>query len=340
MMLFFACTSIEVPAEAPAPASTPVSTPLPAPTPAPVLIRADLHLDTPTQLYRKKVDINSPALEASQPALQKAGINLAVEVLWPPRESDWFVMVDRLFSLVEATDISEESLVLVCSPAEARAAARKSQIGMLVNIEGAHGVEGVVGLQKLYQRGLRMLGLTWSFSNRFAGSSGDNGGGLTEEGKALVGEANRLGIILDLSHASRKATLEACQLSTKPVIASHSNAYSIYANARNLQDAEIQCICSKGGVIGLNLHTPFLGGTQDAVQASKHLNHIRTIGGAACVALGSDFDGLIKVPTDIPSSAELGKISTLLQAQGWTDLELQGFEGENFMRVWEQVTVP
>ncbi len=300
--------------------------------------QVDLHLDTPTQLHRKGLPIDAPeGLEAGLPQLRAGGTNVAVEVLWPPRDTEWLAHAELLLGLVEAEIARLDELSLARTPAEARAAAEAGGVAIVIALEGAHGLgEGDWrrALDDLYARGLRMLGVTWSFSNRFAGSSGDGGGGLTEEGRALVTRARELGIVLDVSHASRTTTLEICRGATAPVIASHSDAAALNDVPRNLSDEEIRCIAATGGVIGVNLHAPFVGGGRDVARVADHIEHFAQIGGYGAVALGSDYDGMITTPSGLPHAGELGALWTELERRGWSEAQLLGLRGENFLRAW------
>lgn len=299
-------------------------------------VQADLHLDTPTQLHRKDVGLDAPGLEAGVAQLRAGGTNLAVMVLWPPRDAKWEAHTEALLARMEAEDARLADVTLVRSPAEARTVAAAGGIGVTYALEGAHGIDrsGAEGLRALRARGLSMLGLTWSFSNRYAGSSGDGGGGLTEEGRALVAEARRLGVLIDVSHASRQTTLEVCSGTHIPVVASHSDAAAVRPHARNLTDEEIACIAATGGVIGLNLHAPFLGTPADVKKAADHLEHLRKVGGIGVVALGSDYDGLITVPEGLTTAADLGKIWDELRRRGWSEVEITQVRGENYLRAW------
>lgn len=299
-------------------------------------VQADLHLDTPTQLHRRAVGLDADGLEAGLPQLRAGGTTLAVMVLWPPRKADWAAHTEALLARMEAEDARLDAIKLVHSPEEARQVADAGGIAIVYALEGAHGIDrtGIDGLRALHARGLALLGLTWSFSNRFAGSSGDDGGGLTADGRALVAEAQRLGVLVDVSHASRATTLEVCRGAAAPVVASHSDAAAVKANARNLTDEEIACIAATGGVIGLNLHAPFLGSPAGVHRAANHLDHVRRIGGIGAVALGSDFDGLITPPEGLTTAADLGEIWVELRRRGWTDAELAQVRGENFLRAW------
>lgn len=315
-----------------------------APPPPQPAVQVDLHLDTPTQLHRRSVGLDAPGLEAGLVQLRRGGTNLAVEVLWPPRNVDHRVHVEALLTRLEAEDARLDGLQLVRSPAEARAVAARGGVGFAVSLEGAHGLGdepfepgGREALGALHRRGLSLLGLTWSFSNRYAGSSGDGGGGLTEEGRALVAEANRLGVVLDVSHASRATTLETCRLSTAPVIASHSDAAGVHPHPRNLSDEEIDCIAASGGVIGLNFHATFVGSPAGVKKLADHAAYLRARGGLGVVALGSDFDGLITTPPDLKDAGELPALWRELAARGWTEDELQAVKGGNFLRAWQVV---
>jgi membrane dipeptidase len=300
-------------------------------------MQADLHLDTPTQLHRRKVGLDATGLEAGLAQLRAGGTNLAVMALWPPRTTDGEAHVDALLTRMEAEDARLDDVVLVRSPAEARAAAAAGRVGIVYALEGGHGIDrsGIIGLERLHARGLALLGLTWTFDTRWAGSSGGGGTGLTAEGRALVDAANRLGVLLDVSHASRATTLEVCARSHAPVVASHSDTHALTPHPRNLHDDEIRAIAATGGVIGVNLHRPFLGGTGDLARAADHATHLKRIGGPGVVALGTDFDGLIVPPRDLRDAGGLGALWPLLAARGWTASEVEGLRGANFLRAWE-----
>ena len=302
-------------------------------------MQADLHLDTPSQVYLKPVPLDSEqALEAGIPRLRAGGTNLAVMVLWPggrgvDHRPRMFALLDRMESEIARLD----DVVLVRTPAEARNAAASGRIGILFALEGTHGLgtDWRADLHELHRRGLGMVGLTWSTSNRFAGSSGDAGGGLTPDGRALVAEARRLGMLLDVSHASDVTTAEICTGASVPVVASHSNARAVHAHPRNLSDALIRCIAGSGGVIGLNFHGPFVAGSADAAALARHARHLRSVGGAGVLALGSDHDGWIQPPADLSDSSALPVLWTSMSDAGLSSAEVHAARGENFLRAWQ-----
>ena len=288
-------------------------------------------------MLRKRVGLDGEGLEAGLSQLQSGGTNLAVEVLWPPRDAAWDDHADTLLTIVVREDARLDGVGLARTPSEARALVEAGKIAMVMSLEGAHGIDarGVPGLAALHAKGLSLLGLTWSFSNKYAGSSGDGGAGLTALGYQLLVEANRLGVVLDVSHASDQTTMDVCGWSHAPVIASHSNADGVRNHARNLSDEAIRCVARTGGVIGVNLHGDFVGGTRDVAAAADQAEYLRRVGGPGVVALGSDFDGLIKPISGISNAGELGALWTELARRGWTPEDIRAMQGENFMRAWE-----
>jgi membrane dipeptidase len=304
-------------------------------------IQVDLHLDTPTQILDRGLGMDADeGLEAGLTQLQEGGTTVAVMVLWPPRKTEHLKRSHALLQAMETEIARIDELSLVRSPTEAREVVKSGTTAIIFSMEGAHGLGGGdwrAELETFHRRGLSALGVTWSFSNRFAGSSGDKGGGLTDEGWELVAEARKRRIILDVSHASRQTTMDICSSSTVPVIASHSDAHVLRPHPRNLLDEEIRCIAATGGVIGLNFHGPFLGPSADISLVADHAEHLAQVGGHGVVALGSDFDGFIQTPAGLEDASKLGALWEELARRGWTEEQILGVRGENFLRAWSGV---
>ncbi len=301
-------------------------------------VQADLHLDTPSQVLLQDVGLDAPAgLGSGLARMRDGGTNLAVMVLWPGKPGvEHRARTLALLERMEAEVARLPDVVRVDTPAAARAAAAAGQVGVVYALEGAHGLgdDWRADLVALRARGLVLLGLTWSTSNRFAGSSGDGGGGLTAEGRALVAEARRLGILIDVSHASDATVADVCAADAGPLVASHSNARAVRDHARNLTDPQIRCIAASGGVVGLNLHAPFLGEGADTAAVVRHAAHLRDVGGPGVVALGSDFDGWITTPAGLPDAGALPTLWAALAADGWDAAGVRGVRGESFLRAW------
>jgi membrane dipeptidase len=302
-------------------------------------VQVDLHVDTPTQMLDRGLALDSATgLEAGLVQLRQGGTNVVVEVLWPPRGSDHRARAVALMDTVAAQIDGISAVGLAKTPAAARALVAQDKLAIVISMEGAHGLGDDERWREtfldFYSRGLRLIGLTWSFSNRFAGASGDRGGGLTDEGRELVAMARAHGVVLDVSHASRQTTLAVCKDAPAPVIASHSVAHALTPVARNLTDEEIRCIAATGGVIGLNFHAPFIGPGADISRVADHADHLAKIGGHEVVALGSDYDGFIKKPLGLEHAGKVPALWAELKRRGWTEPQLLGIKGENFMRAW------
>jgi len=139
-------------------------------------------------------------------------------------------------------------------------------VAAVLHLEGAEPIDaGLEALDVLHAAGLRSLGLVWSRPNAFAEgvpfrfpSTPDIGDGLTEAGRRLVAECNRLGILIDLAHLNERGFWDVAAMSAAPLVASHSNAYALSANSRNLTDAQIDEIGRSGGIVGVTYHAGML----------------------------------------------------------------------------------
>jgi membrane dipeptidase len=190
-------------------------------------------------------------------------------------------------------------------------------------------------------RGLRVLGPVHTKENELASSSGDAGPsrvGLTPRGEHLLGAAASLGMLLDVSHASTRATRDILALAQKtqtPVIATHSNAAALAGHPRNLADAELTAIARSGGVVGVNFHSRFVATRQPATLADVVLQvrHLARVMGAAHVAIGSDFEGDIRPPVELADVTGYQRLAGALLAAGMPRDEVAGVLGQNALRL-------
>jgi len=280
--------------------------------------------------------LDAPDLQAGLPALRAGGFDAVLYAAWPGKRAEAADRAGALLEFARAEDARLEEMEIALDPDHLQAIVDQGHVAVVLGLEGGHGLEpgGLATLDRWFEAGVRVLGPAWSFSNRYAGSSGDGGGGLTEDGRALLDRARALGMVVDVSHMSDAATLEACRASPVPLIASHSDARTVRDHPRNLTDGAIRCIAERGGVVGLNLHAPFLGPGADLALAAGHAAHLRTVGGSGATALGTDFDGWIRTPAGLGSAADLPALWAALRDRGWTDAEIAGMRGENFLRAW------
>lgn len=219
-------------------------------------------------------------------------------------EGDW-KHIKRLAGILYHTCVLHGDSVSMCrSRKELDDNMSAGRISAVLTIEDGRDIGGSMERLGLYHRlGVRLITLTWNFANCFgypnlpggaAPSSSDMERGLTDFGKEAVGEMNRLGILIDVSHLSDGGFRDVAELSKKPFVASHSNCRQLCDHPRNLTDEMIRAVGMSGGVVGLNQNPPFLrrgskiSGLEDCV---RHLRHLCDVGGVGCAALGSDFDG-------------------------------------------------
>jgi membrane dipeptidase len=178
--------------------------------------------------------------------------------------------------------------------------ARNQQDGIMSAVLTLEGTAGIgydpQMLEDLYKIGFRIASLGWNESNPLTGSN-VTGGGLTELGREFVREAQRLGVIVDVSHLSDEGFWDIMDITSAPVIATHSNSRSIYNHSRNLTDDMFRAICQSNGVAGFNQYTAFIGENPDLDACCDHMFHFLEMDPEGRhIALGGDLDGCDTLP--------------------------------------------
>ena len=217
---------------------------------------------------------------------------------------------------------------------------------VVIHFEGADVIDtGMKALRTYYERGLRSLGIVWSRPNAFGHgvpfkfpATPDTGPGLTDAGKELVRECNRLGIMIDLAHINEKGFWDATEISSKPLVVSHAGVHKISASTRNLTDSQIDAIGESGGLVGI---TFFVGDLRSdghneprtpVTDIVRHIDYIAQRIGIDHVAFGSDFDGAT-IPEEIHDVTGMPKVIAALREIGYDDTALRKICHENWMRV-------
>jgi membrane dipeptidase len=207
-------------------------------------------------------------------------------------------------------------------------------------MEGADPLLSPDDLAEWFAAGLRIVGLAWR-QTRYAGGTGMPGP-LSADGREMVNALDAHRIIHDLSHLAEESFWELLDISTGPVIASHSNCRSIVPTDRQLSDEMIRAIGKRNGVIGINFFDKFLLPPEEygkrranLADVVKHLRHMcELIGDAKHVAIGTDMDGGLgrnEIPEEILTSADLPRIANALLAGGFNDHDVTGILGGNWM---------
>ncbi|AUQ46303.1 putative membrane dipeptidase [Phaeobacter inhibens] len=256
----------------------------------------------------------------------------------------------EMFDLLHDIEAGSEGQVRICRNAtDIKDATAKGQLAAVLHIEGADCIDADFKmLDTLYERGLRSIGLVWSRNNIFGNgvpfqfpSTPDIGAGLTELGKTLVAECNRRRMLIDLSHLNEKGFWDVADLSTAPLVATHSNAHHLCPSPRNLTDKQLKAIADSGGVVGINFAPCFLaadGLLQSTVPLSTilaHTNYLVDHLGEDGVALGSDFDGIM-MPEEIRDVSGVSIIFAALERTGMPSKMIEKIAYNNWIRVLSQ----
>ncbi len=241
------------------------------------------------------------------------------------------------------------ALTVCRSAAQVRDTLKDNKIAAIFHIEGAEAIDADFHtLDVLHQAGLRSLGPVWSRSTIFGHgvpfrypSSPDTGPGLTDHGLRLVKKCDDLNIMLDLSHLNEAGFWDVARHSTKPLVATHSNAHTICPHSRNLTDKQLSAIRESDGMVGLNFAVAFLRDDGRMIsdvpltQMLRHLDHLIEHLGEDRVGFGSDYDGAI-VPEDLTSVAGLPKLRHAMEQHGYDKALIAKLCHENWLRVLEK----
>jgi membrane dipeptidase len=235
---------------------------------------------------------------------------------------------------------------VVTTAAEIQDCIERGVVAGSLHIEGAEAIDpGLDALEVLYRAGLRSIGPVWSRPNAFGcgvpfkfPSSPDVGPGLTDAGKALVRECDRLVMMIDLSHLNEKGFWDVARLSTSPLVASHSNVHAICPVSRNLTDDQLEAIRESDGLAGLNFAVCFLredGENNSDTPVStmlRHLDHLIEHLGEDRVGLGSDFDGAM-MPKSVATAAALPNLVAAMAEHGYGRPLIEKVCYRNWLRV-------
>jgi len=315
-------------------------------------IVVDLHTDSLIQAravgYRLAARHHNPVLErlgfyhADLPRLREGGVTgqFFGLVTFPfPEEGCAEACLRQIDHLREVAE--EHRLIWARTADDVRRAKREGTLACFTGIEGGHNLEGRIENLRVFDRaGVRYVGLTHFSSNAIARPSGGKGASatapLTDFGREVIREMNGLRMIVDLAHVGRAAFLDACAMSTRPVIVSHTGIAAAHPVWRNIDDDQIRAVAKTGGVIGIIFAWRFLGDRRGGVEMlAPHVEHVRRLVGARHLAIGSDFDGAIEPVRGLENVSKLPALTALLQSRGWSDDEIRGVLGENMLRVLE-----
>ncbi|HEY8350521.1 MAG TPA: dipeptidase [Clostridia bacterium] len=255
--------------------------------------------------------------------------------------------LSRVLSILDVVYEAQEKYpdkISVCKSADdIDMAVSCGKTAAVLSVEGGECLNGELSvLRQLYRLGVRSMLLAWNYRNLLADGAEEGGGaGLTGFGKRVVAEMNRLGMIVDVSHLCEASFDDVMSVTTKPVIASHSNAMSVCRNCRNLTDRQLIDIKTNGGVVGINFYPYFLNNTNEADidDVIRHIEHICSVTGEDHIGIGADFDGIECTPSGLEGTERIPALFERLLQLNYSEAFIKKFAGLNFMRVIRQVLV-
>jgi len=238
------------------------------------------------------------------------------------------------------------------------AAFARGRIGSVLGLEGGHAIENSLGaLRAYYELGARYMTLTHNQTLDWADAASDvaRHGGLSNFGREVVREMNRLGMLVDLSHVSPGTMSDALDVTEAPVIFSHSNARAVTEHVRNVPDSILTRLKANGGIVMVTF-VPGFSSNEVATwnrtpaaqrpagpapratlaQVADHIDHIRKVAGVAHVGLGGDFDGIEDVVLGLEDVSTYPALLAELSRRGWSEADLRKLAGENILRVFTQ----
>lgn len=294
----------------------------------------DCHCDTGAharehgeKLRRNRMQLDLERLSHYSPAGQVFAVCAADDA-----EPVKFADVSIAFFLEQIKENSD--IVKLClNFRDILSAEKEGKIAALLSIEGA---EQISDIDAAYGQGVRIVHMTWNHDNALCGAAMDSGAGLTQEGKSFVLRAQQLGIMLDMSHVSERGFWDTLSISTRPVIAGHSNARAVCNVTRNLTDAQFTALVKQGGGAGINLYPEFLGLGRDIDAVFAHIEHFMSLGGERAVFLGCDLDGIEQMPKGISGVQDLGRIYEALLRHNYPERLARDIFRNNILRVMEK----
>jgi len=253
--------------------------------------------------------------------------------------------LDMMALMLRIERQSAGKVKIVRTAAEIEQCLEKDVLACVLHMEGAEAIdEDLNALEVFYAAGLRSIGLVWSRPNIFAQgvplqfpSTPDTGDGLTEAGQRLVRACNELGVMIDLSHITEAGFWDVADISSAPLVATHSNAHALCRHPRNLTDKQLDAIAESGGMVGVNFAVGFLredgqwdADATDLTEIVRHIDYLVERMGIDHVGFGSDMDGA-RVPTAFADVTGMPALVQELREAGYDDESLAKICGRNWI---------
>ncbi|SKC04595.1 membrane dipeptidase [Sphingobacterium nematocida] len=320
------------------------------------------------------------------PRLIEGGVDVQVFAVWSDdkrwQKGAFQHANDQIDALSEVIRRNPDQIALAQSAQDISRIHDQGKVAALIGIEGGNMIESsLTNLEALYRRGARYLTLTWNYNLSWATAAAiedhkiaSKQRGLSKKGRAIIRKMNELGMMVDLSHGSKKLFYDVLEVSTKPILVSHSNAATLTPHFRNLDDQQLAALKKNGGVIGINFYSGFLDSDYEAkvkglyakyvgvapqgMSVSKqyslltkeqkyqanaplsllvdHIEYLVKQVGIDHVAIGSDFDGIEAPPQDLEDVSQFPNLTKALLARGYKEDAIAKIMGLNFLRILKE----
>jgi membrane dipeptidase len=316
----------------------------------------DGHNDLPWALRergRTDADLTAghrlPGVRTDLPRLRAGRVGAQFWSVYVPCSSTGAAAVTAVheqIDLVHRLVARHPDLQLADSAADVRAAVDAGRIASLIGAEGGHCLDGSLAvLRDLRARGVRYLTLTHSDNTAWADSATDEPehGGLTDLGRDVVREMNRLGMLVDLSHTAPTTMRDALAVTSAPVVFTHSSCRAVTDHPRNVPDDVLAALPANGGVCMVTFVAPFVAGAAAGRSAPSsgavlldvvaHLEHAREVAGREHIGIGGDFDGTDHLPVGLRDPSAYPALFAALLERGWSEDDCRLLAGGNALRV-------
>lgn len=240
-------------------------------------------------------------------------------------------------------DKDKKEIINILNKDDLNKAINEKKIGIILTIENGSAISGdIKNIEKLYEKGIRVMSVTWNEDNRLGcGALTKNDKGLTKLGEEYIRKLEEKSIIIDVSHSSEKTFWDITKCTSRTIVATHSCAYTICNHPRNLKDEQIIEIANRKGIIGICFASHFLNqsGKSDSDDIINHIKYIKDLVGIDYIGLGSDFDGVDfdNMPSDIRGIKDINKLEEKMKMEGFTEEEINKVMGENWLRVLKRL---
>ena len=308
------------------------------------ILTLDTHCDTP-MLFPQGINFTTRdnRILVDLPKMTEGRLDATIMVAYIPQkmEESAFDYANSIFDKIE-TIVGDNGahLALARTPQDLWQNKRAGRKSIMLGIENGKALEGnLQNIQHFKDRGIVYITLCHNGDNDICDSARGNEkhGGVSAFGQEVIQEMNRLGIMVDLSHAHERSFYDALNISKIPIVCSHSSARALCDHPRNLTDDQMRALAAKGGVCQITLYNGFLkkDGQATILDALQHLDHAIQVMGIDHVGLGTDFDGDGGI-LGLANSSELTHFTRQLLSRRYSDEDIQKIWGGNFLRVMQQ----